>query len=54
MGHPDRRLQRQRKKEDRRKKEEPLNRRNLFNVLDLTPHNAIGLLKNPNFDIRMK
>jgi len=54
MGHPDRRAQRLRKKQDRRKKEEMLGRRSYFDVLDLTPYNAVGLLKSYNFEIRFK
>ena len=44
MGHPDRSAQRAKKKKERQKM---LKRRNLYDVLDLTPYNVVGKLKYP-------
>ncbi|EEG77505.1 hypothetical protein [Dethiobacter alkaliphilus] len=41
MGHPSRKRLRENKK--REQKEEMLSRKNDYNVVDLTPHNAIAL-----------
>jgi len=48
MGHPDRRELRQ------KKKEKMLARKSVFNVLDLTPYNALGKLKHKTFEIKFK
>lgn len=51
MGHPDRKLLREKKRQGR---EEGLGRRNAFNVLDLTPHNALGKMRRKEFEIKFK
>ena len=51
MGHPDRKLLREKK---RKGKEEDLARRNAFNVLDLTPYNALGKMNKKSFAIKFK
>jgi hypothetical protein len=51
VGHPDRKTQREKKKQA---KEEMLGRKSLFNILDLTPYNAIGNLKQKAFEIKFK
>ncbi len=52
MGHPDRRILRERKR--RKKQEEMLGRRNTLSVLDLTPHNAVGRMRSPRFTVKFK
>ncbi len=47
MGHPDRRKQRA------KKKEELPDRKTAFNITDLTPQNAVARM-NKNYDIRLK
>lgn len=44
MGHPDRNVLRERKK---RARQENLKRRNDLDVLDLTPYNAVRVIKKP-------
>lgn len=51
MGHPDRKTQREKKK---KAKEDMLGRKSLFDVLDLTPYNAIGSMKQKAFEIKLK
>ncbi len=51
MGHPDRKALRERKRE---KKEKMLSRRNLFNVTDLTPQNAVGKFSCKRYEIKYK
>lgn len=51
MGHPDRKLLREKKKQG---KEKALARRNAFNVLDLTPHNALGKMRQKDFEIKYR
>ncbi len=51
MGHPDRKVLRERKKQA---KEKMLERRSHLDILDLTPYNAIGKLKHKGFEIRYK
>lgn len=52
MGHPDRRVLRERKR--RAKQKDGLGRRNEWNVLDLTPHNASKKMHNRRFEIKLK
>ena len=49
MGHPDRKVLRQRKK-----KEKLLERKSFKNYLDLTPYNAVGKLSKKDFEIKFK
>ena len=42
MGHPDRKLLREKKKD--KKIEEGLGKRNNFGVMDLTPYNAVKII----------
>lgn len=51
MGHPDRKLQREKKK---RTKQEMLGRKSVFDVQDLTPQNAVGCMSNRKYEIRLK
>ncbi len=44
MGHPNRKMLRQKKREE--KKEEGLSRVNNLGKLDLTPHNAVNMMIN--------
>lgn len=48
MSHPDRRRKRQ------KKRELMLKTRNEYNVRDLTPHNAIGIMIRADFAIKYK
>ena len=52
MGHPDRHKLRERSKTKAR--ERMLDCKSLFDILDLTPHNAIGLMRNTKHEIRLK
>lgn len=52
MGHPDRRLQREKKKQQ--KKEKMPGRKNLYNIVDLTPHNAVGRMRDKSFELVWK
>ena len=51
MSHPDRRKQREKKKLS---KQEMLSRKAAFNVVDLTPQNAVGLMNFKNYNIILK
>lgn len=51
MSHPGRRKLREKKKKT---KEEVLERKNEFFVIDLTPHNAVGRMRSKKFDIKLK
>jgi hypothetical protein len=53
LGHPDRKILRERKKRAKQK-EQMLQRRNFLDVLDLTPYNAVGTIHNPEFTIKFK
>jgi hypothetical protein len=53
LGHPDRRVLRERKKKARQK-EKMLGRRNYLGTLDLTPYNTVGKIRNPEFTIKYK
>ena len=48
LGHPSRKVLRERKK---MAKQESLTRRNDLNVLDLTPYNAVRVIKKPQNSI---
>jgi hypothetical protein len=52
VGHPDRSAKRAKKKAGRQKM---LSRRNLYDQLDLTPYNVVGLIvKDKEFAIKYK
>ncbi len=51
MGHPDRRILRERKKKE---KERMVGRKNSFDTLDLTPHNAIGKMTCRGYELKYK
>ncbi len=53
MGHPDRHKLRERSKM-KKASERMLDCKSLFDILDLTPHNAIGLMRNTKHEIRLK
>lgn len=53
MGHPDRRMLRERKRKTRQK-EKMLGRRSFVHVLDLTPYNAVGCINSPGYSIKYK
>lgn len=50
MGHPDRKLLRERK----RKKQAQLKKKNYLDVIDLTPYNAVKIMKNPKGHIEYR
>ncbi|MCR3921087.1 MAG: hypothetical protein NUK65_01020 [Firmicutes bacterium] len=52
MGHPKRSKQREQKKQH--KHQEMLGRRTASDVLDLTPQNAVGMMRRREYDIRYK
>ncbi len=52
MSHPDRKIMRERQKAA--KKEKMPGRKNLFDRLDLTPYNAVGVMRNPRFTLKLK
>jgi hypothetical protein len=53
LGHPDRRVLRERKKKARQN-EKMLGRRSYLDALDLTPYNTVGKIRNPEFTIKYK
>ncbi len=53
MAHPDRRKVRERSK-IKKARESMLDRKSHFDILDLTPHNAIGFMRNAKHEIRLK
>ena len=52
MGHPIRRKQREKKKQ--RQNEKMPGRKNIYNVVDLTPHNAVGKMRCKDFELVLK
>ena len=51
MGHPNRKILRERKKKAR---ERMVGRKNIFDILDLTPHNAIGKMTCREHELKYK
>ena len=51
MSHPDRAKLREKKKKAR---EETLDRKNELNVVDLTPHNAVGMMRSRKYEVKLK
>ena len=51
MGHPNRKILKDKKRSN---KERMLERKNHYNVLDLTPHNAIGFTQFKSYQLKLK
>jgi len=51
MGHPNRRRQREKKK---KQQEKIPGRKNEYNVVDLTPYNAVGRMRYKGFELVLK
>jgi hypothetical protein len=51
MGHPNRAKLREKKK---KASDESLTRKNHISVIDLTPHNAVGMMRSKRYGVKLK